>query len=451
MSPAYHAGYAAGGGDGEKGGDRRQRASIDGEEFVSCSRSLKLDSSEGAVLVEKPIAMPDRAPFGTSEGTFAIVEGATIEDQARDEEGPEAAGKSARRLAYERDYVRRNLALLTESSQARSAVREKSSRTRDAAGPAGDGKAAILSAVPPGSYYIYSFDGKLMAEYDGAGQLVRDYIYIGNQLVAEYQGGTTYFYYASDQVNSTRAVTNGSGTVVYSVAYDPYGGVQKTWGTPTYTPALKFSGKERDVESGLDYFGARYFANFHYRWLSVDPVINRQEALGNPQLWNLYAFCRDNPITYWDPDGRTELTFDVKRGLLHVDPQTKGREPYSIPGTSGQGEGLNNPDMEGVKEVGPIPRGEWEIESKELNDPGIIKDVGRTIFKGDWGDWRIEIHPTKGTDTKGRKGIFMHGGLFKGSAGCIDVGGGIFGSKITNRLKADILTDPDGIVPVHVR
>jgi RHS repeat-associated protein len=40
-----------------------------------------------------------------------------------------------------------------------------------------------------------------------------------------------------------------------------------------YDPALKFSGKERDTESGLDYFGARYYDHSLYRFLSVDPVI----------------------------------------------------------------------------------------------------------------------------------------------------------------------------------
>ena len=101
-------------------------------------------------------------------------------------------------------------------------------------------------------------------------------------------------------------ITDETGAVVYSAAHDPYGGIQKTW-VSTYNPALKFSGKERDAESGLDYFGARYFYTGHYRWLSADPVINREEALANPQLWNLYAFCHNNPVTYWDPDWAVDI------------------------------------------------------------------------------------------------------------------------------------------------
>ena len=67
---------------------------------------------------------------------------------------------------------------------------------------------------------------------------------------------------------------------------------------------MKFSGKEREGYSDLDYFGARYYDHKSYRFNSVDPVINKLEALYNPQAWNLYAYCNNNPITYYDPDGR---------------------------------------------------------------------------------------------------------------------------------------------------
>ena len=107
----------------------------------------------------------------------------------------------------------------------------------------------------------------------------------------------------SDQISSTRIITDDTGNVVYSEAYGPYGDVQKTF-TNAYAPELKFSGKEREGYSELDYFGARYFDNNSYRFISVDPVINKEEALSNPQLWNLYAYCANNPITHFDPDGR---------------------------------------------------------------------------------------------------------------------------------------------------
>jgi RHS repeat-associated protein len=162
----------------------------------------------------------------------------------------------------------------------------------------------IQSTSPVDTYYIYSFDGKLMAEYDHDGNCVKDYIYAGDRLIAEYQPQTNkYYYYMSDQINSTRIVTDDSGNVVYSEAYGPFGGVQKNW-TKSYDPKLKFSGKEREAYSDLDYFGARYYDHNSYRFISTDPIINKEEALDNPQLWNLYAYCSNNPITFTDPDGR---------------------------------------------------------------------------------------------------------------------------------------------------
>jgi len=154
------------------------------------------------------------------------------------------------------------------------------------------------------TYYIYSFDGKLIAEYDHDGNCVKDYIYAGNRLIAEYQSQTgKYYYYMGDQINSTRIITDDNGNVVYSAAHRPFGQAKDVW-TKTYDPKLKFSGKEREDYSDLDYFGARYYDHNSYRFISVDPIINKGEAFSNPQLWNLYAYCRNNPITYLDPDGR---------------------------------------------------------------------------------------------------------------------------------------------------
>ncbi len=70
-----------------------------------------------------------------------------------------------------------------------------------------------------------------------------------------------------------------------------------------------FTGKERDTESGLDYFGARYYASSMGRWLSPDkPFADQHPA--NPQSWNLYSYVRNNPLTSIDTDG--QVTIEVK-------------------------------------------------------------------------------------------------------------------------------------------
>jgi len=151
---------------------------------------------------------------------------------------------------------------------------------------------------------------------------------MGSRLVAEYVPATgQYFYYMQDQIGSTRVVTNDSGTVVYAEAHDPYGGIQKTW-VNDFDPKRKFSDKERDGETGLDYFGARYYsapvrwADGHtsgrYRWISLDPVLDRGRAMANPQLWNLYSYCANNPIGFSDPDGRVVLCDRMYDSILKI-------------------------------------------------------------------------------------------------------------------------------------
>jgi RHS repeat-associated protein len=82
----------------------------------------------------------------------------------------------------------------------------------------------------------------------------------------------------------------------------------------------KFTDKERDNESGLDYFGARYYASMQGRFTSVDPVFVRLSRLNDPQRWNLYGHARENPIKYLDPDGRDLVpTNDQSAAQLKAD------------------------------------------------------------------------------------------------------------------------------------
>jgi len=70
----------------------------------------------------------------------------------------------------------------------------------------------------------------------------------------------------------------------------------------------RFTGKERDTESGNDYFGARYYASSMGRMMSPDSGIDQHPE--DPQSWNLYSYVRNNPLNSVDPDG--EFTCDSK-------------------------------------------------------------------------------------------------------------------------------------------
>jgi len=69
----------------------------------------------------------------------------------------------------------------------------------------------------------------------------------------------------------------------------------------------RFAGKERDRESGLDYFGARYYAGAQGRFTGADPE-NAGSRLLEPQSWNGYSYTLNNPLRYVDPDGEAAET-----------------------------------------------------------------------------------------------------------------------------------------------
>ena len=62
------------------------------------------------------------------------------------------------------------------------------------------------------------------------------------------------------------------------------------------------TGKERDAETGLDYFGARYFSGAQGRFMSADPL-GSSAKVSNPQTWNRYTYGLNNPLRFVDPDG----------------------------------------------------------------------------------------------------------------------------------------------------
>ncbi|SON52852.1 tlde1 domain-containing protein [Vibrio tapetis] len=107
--------------------------------------------------------------------------------------------------------------------------------------------------------------------------------------------------------------------------------------------------------------------------------------------------------------------------------------------TSGRGEclGKGSKACQAKSFEGPLPIGVYYIKPEEVSDPNLIGDLARRS-KGDWGDWRVRLHPKPATKTYGRDNFFLHGGDMKGSAGCIDIGGGVFGNTQTDKILSYI-------------
>jgi RHS repeat-associated protein len=97
-------------------------------------------------------------------------------------------------------------------------------------------------------------------------------------------------------LGSTRAVVEGT-TVVESYDFEPWG-LLMPWRTLGSGTKEGFTGKEQDAETGLDYFGARYYLPALGRWTAVDPLAEK-----HPE-WSPYNYVLNNPLVLIDPDGR---------------------------------------------------------------------------------------------------------------------------------------------------
>ena len=116
----------------------------------------------------------------------------------------------------------------------------------------------------------------------------------------------TVTYMHTDGIGSVRMLTNESAQVIARFDYLPFGEPCTTACGVTASTATsrQFAGKEKDSETGLDYFGGRYLAVGQGRFTSVDPVLDLEQAMQDPQRWNRYHYVQGNPLRFVDPDGR---------------------------------------------------------------------------------------------------------------------------------------------------
>jgi RHS repeat-associated protein len=143
----------------------------------------------------------------------------------------------------------------------------------------------------------------VLDETSGNGTLVSEYIFFNGKRVARRDADNSVKYYFADNLGSASVITNATGAMppLAESDYYPFGGeIPITRGDPNH---YKFTGKERDTESGLDNFGARYNASSLGRFMSPDPVGIMKQKLIDPQQWNMYAYVRNNPLRFIDPFG----------------------------------------------------------------------------------------------------------------------------------------------------
>jgi RHS repeat-associated protein len=163
-----------------------------------------------------------------------------------------------------------------------------------------------------GATTLYLHDGgSVLSEFanpsPGVGTWQKDYIYLGGALLATESASDGTRYHFSDHLGTPRVITDAAGNVVSRHDYYPYGTEITAW---TDGETHKFTGKERDAESGLDYFGARYYGSNLGRFASADYFLN-DTHVSDPQSWNLYTYVRNNPLKFIDPTGEKVYVGDL--------------------------------------------------------------------------------------------------------------------------------------------
>ena len=162
--------------------------------------------------------------------------------------------------------------------------------------------------------YILGPQGEQLEETDGNMNLLHFNSFWDGKVLGTYNGTslaqTNWHFTLNDWLGTKRVITNSDGGYSTSFFNGPFGDYLTQSGTGSDPSEHHFTGKERDVESGLDYFPARYYNANLGRFLTpdynaadddLDPV--PYADLDNPQSLNLYSYVQNNPLSHKDADG----------------------------------------------------------------------------------------------------------------------------------------------------
>ena len=146
--------------------------------------------------------------------------------------------------------------------------------------------------------FHYDLAGHLIAETIQSGQMLAEYVYLGDQLLAMIKPGELPYYFHNDHLGTPQILTNDSQTIAWKAVYNPFGeavaSIQKV------ENPFRFPGQYYDQETGLHYNYFRYYYPVTGRYITPDPI-------GLEGGINLFVYVAGNPVKYLDPTG---LWFD---------------------------------------------------------------------------------------------------------------------------------------------
>jgi RHS repeat-associated protein len=225
-----------------------------------------------------------------------------------------------------------------------------------------------------------------------------------------------------DHLGTPRLITGNAGAEISRHIYHPFGEED----SPSVTPREKkqFTGHERDSES-LDYMHARFYAPFMGRFLSVDPIIDVEAAMHNPQMWNRYSYVANNPINRIDPTGKLGCKVDggqIDCHIVIVYDKDKSKGRIYLVGTFGKGKNKTEKILlqgkvvvgkDGKTPTGTFTASRWEkdhvskLYGSQADTPWSKSPLGLNAF----GPYQLHLKELE------ERGIWVHGTMGPGWIG----------------------------------
>jgi RHS repeat-associated protein len=169
--------------------------------------------------------------------------------------------------------------------------------------------------------------------------------------LAEFTSGAA-SYYEADALGSVTSLSNPAGVAVNTYSYDSFGNLTTSAGT--IMNHFKYTGREFDTETGLNFYRARYYSNATGRFVSEDPI-------GFEGGNDFYAYVRNNPTLWIDPLGLVSCTYDVIGHHYHCTSDDGSQSFDTTQVRSGNGSCMNNPACNSTRNKGPIPPGRYSM------------------------------------------------------------------------------------------
>ncbi len=142
--------------------------------------------------------------------------------------------------------------------------------------------------------FHYDLRGHLIAETNQTGQMLAEYVYLGDQLLAMIKPGELAYYFHNDHLGTPQVLTNESQAIAWKATYTPFG--EAVISIATVENPFRFPGQYYDGETGLHYNYFRYYNPPIGRYLTPDPI----GLLGGI---NPFLYVGGNPLRWIDPDG----------------------------------------------------------------------------------------------------------------------------------------------------